>query len=212
MQSLLSWRLQLSAASSFDIALSSMFTTENLILRGFQDSDLEGILALRNDPLVQRTQTFSAIAPAPSSKYKECMKTFAEGSALWFSLVHKDSLSFIGFCCINLLEAKNRDARLGITIASEFWGKGYGTEVMHFTVNHAFKYFGLQRISLDVTEGNARARAVYAKLGFKVEGRKRRGNWVDGHWEDIIYMGVLDDEWAELHPESCQVMRVVQET
>ncbi|KAG2113626.1 acyl-CoA N-acyltransferase [Suillus cothurnatus] len=160
-----------------------------ILLRYRAVDDLEGILALRNDPLVQRTQTFSAIAPAPSSKYKEYMKTFAEGSALWFSLVHKDSLSFIGFCCINLLEAKNRDARLGITIASEFWGKGYGTEVMHFTVNHAFKYFGLQRISLDVTEGNARARAVYAKLGFKVEGRKRRGNWVDGHWEDIIYMG-----------------------
>ncbi|KAG1743334.1 acyl-CoA N-acyltransferase [Suillus paluster] len=180
-----------------------MFTTENLILRGFDDGDLEGLLALGNDPLVQRTQTYSAVAPPPSSKYKEHVKTFAEGKALWFSLVPKESGQFIGFSCINLLEAKNRDGRLSISIASDVWGKGYGTEAMRFTVNHAFKYFGLQRVSLEVTEGNARARAVYAKLGFKVEGRKRRGNWIDGHWEDIISMGVLDDEWAELYPESC---------
>ncbi|KAG1797743.1 acyl-CoA N-acyltransferase [Suillus plorans] len=114
------------------------------------------------------------------------MKTFAEGSALWFSLVRKKSWDYIGFCCINLLEAKNRDAR--------FWGKGYGTEAARFTVNHAFKQFGLQRIFLDITEGNARARTVYTKLGFKEEVRKRRGNWIDGHWEDIIAMGALDDE------------------
>ncbi|KAG2096520.1 acyl-CoA N-acyltransferase [Suillus discolor] len=182
-----------------------MFATENLIFRGLEDDDLENILRLRNDPLVQRTLTFSAIAPAPSSKYKEHMKTFAEGSALWFSLVHKKNYEYVGFCCINLLEAKNRDARLGVTIASRFWGKGYGTEATRFTVNHAFKQFGLQRISLDVTEGNARARAVYTKLGFKEEGRKRRGNWIDGHWEDIIAMGVLDEEWAELHPDSRQL-------
>ncbi|KAG2153027.1 acyl-CoA N-acyltransferase [Suillus bovinus] len=177
-----------------------MFTTENLIFRGFADEDLDGILALRSDPLVQRTQSFSAIAPPPFSKYKQYMKTFAEGSSLWFSLVHKESYDYVGYCCINLLEAKNRDARLGVTISSRFWGKGYGTEATRFTVNHAFKYFGLQRISLDVTESNVRARTVYTKLGFKEEGRKRRGNWIDGHWEDIIAMGVLDDEWAELHP------------
>jgi hypothetical protein len=41
--------------------------------------------------------------------------------------------------------------------------------------------------------------------GFKLEWRKRRGNWVDGYWEDILIMGVLDDEWAELYPENCQL-------
>jgi RimJ/RimL family protein N-acetyltransferase len=35
--------------------------------------------------------------------------------------------------------------------------------------------------------------------GFKEEGVRRRGNLVDGHWEDIVSMGVLDDEWLEWH-------------
>jgi len=35
--------------------------------------------------------------------------------------------------------------------------------------------------------------------GFKEEGRKRRANWVDGHWEDSFSMGVLDEEWAEMY-------------
>ncbi|KAG1765941.1 hypothetical protein EDD22DRAFT_387021 [Suillus occidentalis] len=41
------------------------------------------------------------------------------------------------------------------------WEKEFGTEAMRFIVNHAFKYFGLQRISLEVTKGNARASVVY---------------------------------------------------
>jgi hypothetical protein len=32
-----------------------------------------------------------------------------------------------------------------------------------------------------------------------VEGIKRKGNWSDGKWEDIIDMSVLDEEWAALH-------------
>lgn len=35
--------------------------------------------------------------------------------------------------------------------------------------------------------------------GFKEEGRKRRCNWVEGHWEDMIYMGILDDEWRSVN-------------
>lgn len=28
------------------------------------------------------------------------------------------------------------------------------------------------------------------------EGRKRKANWVDGKWEDIIFMAILEEEWA----------------
>jgi len=39
---------------------------------------------------------------------------------------------------------------------------------------------------------------VLLSRGFLEEGRKRGGNWAEGHWEDIIYMGVLEEEWAAL--------------
>jgi RimJ/RimL family protein N-acetyltransferase len=33
--------------------------------------------------------------------------------------------------------------------------------------------------------------------GFVMEGTQRKENWVDGKWEDIYTMGVLETEWAE---------------
>lgn len=38
--------------------------------------------------------------------------------------------------------------------------------------------------------------------GFKHEGTKRRANWAEGHWEDLLYMGILEDEWAEIHKKT----------
>ncbi|KAG1743328.1 acyl-CoA N-acyltransferase [Suillus paluster] len=107
----------------------------------------------------------------------------------------------MGQCSIKVTEpVKNRDGLFGIGMLPKFWGKGYGTEATKFIVDHAFRVLGVQRVSLNVLEGNEAAIAVYKKckaIGFKEEGRKRRANWHDGHWEDGLSMGVLDEEWAK---------------
>ncbi|KAF8839392.1 acyl-CoA N-acyltransferase [Paxillus ammoniavirescens] len=171
-----------------------MFTTERLLLRGFEDSDLDHLLALRNDARVQRAKTFGPVVPRPP-KYKDFLKSLAEDSALWFTVTLRETEEFMGHCNIRIHEPKNRDGEFSISMYPKFWGKGYGTEATRFTVGYAFSALGLQRLSLSVLEGNAAARGLYSKIGFREEGRKRRGNWAEGHWEDIIDMGILDEEW-----------------
>ncbi|OAX42327.1 acyl-CoA N-acyltransferase, partial [Rhizopogon vinicolor AM-OR11-026] len=173
------------------------FTTERLVLRGFEDSDLDDLITLRNDARVTLRVTADPVTPQPT-KYKEFLKTLAENSTIWFTIVLKETGKFMGYCNIKWIEpAKNRDGVLGISMFPKFWGMGYGTEAATFIVDHAFRALGVQRVSLNVFEGNEAAIAVYKKIGFKEEGRKRRGNWIDGHWEDNLSMGVLDEEWAE---------------
>ncbi|KAG1727139.1 acyl-CoA N-acyltransferase [Suillus lakei] len=146
-----------------------------------------------------RGLTAEPIAPRPTI-YKEYLKTLAENSTIGFTIVLKETGEFMGQCSIKVAEpVKNRDGWFGISMLPKFWGKGYGTEATRFTVDLAFRMLGVQRVSLDVLEGNEAAIAVYKKIGFKEEGRKRRANWVDGHWEDGLSMGVLDEEWAEMY-------------
>ncbi|KAH7927677.1 acyl-CoA N-acyltransferase [Leucogyrophana mollusca] len=179
-----------------------MFTTDRLLLRGFKDKDLDDLLAMRNDPRVQRGATLEPIVPSPEA-YKETLKGLAERSTIWFTVVLKESGEFMGQCSIKVTEPqKNRDALFAISLMPMFWGNGYGTEATTFTVGYAFKALGIQRVSLTVLEGNAGALSLYKKVGFKVEGRKRRANWVEGNWEDSISMGVLDEEWAAIHRKS----------
>jgi RimJ/RimL family protein N-acetyltransferase len=141
-----------------------MYTTERLLLRGFKDSDLDDLLALRNDARVMRGVTAEHTTPRPTN-YKEFLKTLAENSTIWFTIVLKDTGEFMGQCSIRWIEPmKNRDGVLGISMLPRFWGMGYGTEATTFIVNHAISALGLQRVSLDVLGGNGAAIALYTKM------------------------------------------------
>ncbi len=88
------------------------------------------------------------------------------------------------------------DFFVGIGIGErEFWGKGYGTDAMRLILRYAFEELNLQRVSLNVFEYNPRAIRSYEKLGFIHEGRSRGVLRRDGRRYDLIYMGILRDEW-----------------
>ena len=90
------------------------------------------------------------------------------------------------------------DAWLGIGIGDpDYWGKGYGSEAIDLLLRFGFEQLNLRRVSLTVFEYNERACKSYLKLGFKEEGRARQMlNRFDRRW-DMIYMGILRQEWEE---------------
>lgn len=89
----------------------------------------------------------------------------------------------------------NRRATLGITIAPEFQGQGYGREAIEWVLDWGFSQAGLHSIALSVSEFNAPAVGLYESIGFVREGRERQARWVDGKWHDVLLMSMLDDEW-----------------
>ncbi len=96
----------------------------------------------------------------------------------------------------------SRDAFVGIGINNrEDWGKGYGTEAMNLMLQFAFTEINLRRVTLAVFEYNPRAVRSYEKCGFCIEGRQRSALLKDGKRWDIIYMGILLDDWMELNNE-----------
>lgn len=77
------------------------------------------------------------------------------------------------------------------------WGKGYGTDAMRIILRYAFMELNLHRVSLDVFEYNPRAIRSYEKAGFKLEGRMRGFLHREGRRWDLIYMGILREEWIQ---------------
>lgn len=77
----------------------------------------------------------------------------------------------------------------------EYWGRGYGAEALRLILRFAFGELNLHRVSLDVFEYNPRAIRAYEKAGFVVEGRARQYLHRDGRRWDLIYMGILREEW-----------------
>lgn len=89
------------------------------------------------------------------------------------------------------------NAWVGIGIGErEYWGRGYGTDAMRLLLHFAFSSLNLRRISLSVFEYNQRAIQSYLKAGFREEGRLRQWMQRAGQRYDLIYMGILREEWA----------------
>jgi RimJ/RimL family protein N-acetyltransferase len=88
------------------------------------------------------------------------------------------------------------DSFVGIALGErEFWGKGYGTDAMRVILHYAFTELNLRRVTLNVFEYNPRAIRSYEKAGFVLEGRERGAVLREGRRWDVLYMGILREEW-----------------
>lgn len=90
-----------------------------------------------------------------------------------------------------------------ILLANEsFYGRGLGTEATTLILAHAFDTVGVNRIELEVYTFNPRARHVYEKVGFVLEGTKRQAlNW-HGEWIDADLMAMLASDWRSRAPRA----------
>ena len=109
-------------------------------------------------------------------------------------LLNPDQL--IGFVDLRDVRWNQRDAWVGIGIGeADYWNNGYGTDALRLALRYAFMELSLERVSLSVFTFNKRAIRSYEKAGFRPEGVKRQVIHRDGMIEDVLYMGILRQEW-----------------
>lgn len=68
---------------------------------------------------------------------------------------------------------------------------------MTWALSFVFGSLGMHRIELGAWSENARALALYEKVGFVREGLRRKCAWRDGEWRDAVDLAILEDEWRE---------------
>jgi RimJ/RimL family protein N-acetyltransferase len=84
---------------------------------------------------------------------------------------------------------------LGMSIVPEHRGQGVGTQLMAAAIAWARSQESVHKLELEVWPHNAAAQALYRKLGFVVEGRRRRHyRRRNGELWDAIVMGLVLDE------------------
>jgi RimJ/RimL family protein N-acetyltransferase len=102
----------------------------------------------------------------------------------------------IGVISLDGIQYAQGDAFASIGVGErDFWGKGYGTDAMRLLLRFAFTELNLRRVTLDVFEYNGRAVHSYEKAGFLVEGRMRAMLKRAGKRWDMLFMGILREEW-----------------
>lgn len=105
------------------------------------------------------------------------------------------SEQILGLATLAEIDWIARSCVFHVMVAPDSQGCGVGGFALRGMLRHAFSDLGLNRVELTVLESNARARALYEKAGFVLEGTLRAAAWKDGHYEDMHIMSVLRDEW-----------------
>jgi len=104
----------------------------------------------------------------------------------------------IGNLGLHRIDRTHRKAEIGIVIGeSEFWSKGLGKEAMRVALRYGFGALGMNKISLEVLEYNARAIHTYEKLGFQKEGMHREDVYKDGRFVHVVRMSLLAREMRD---------------
>jgi RimJ/RimL family protein N-acetyltransferase len=117
----------------------------------------------------------------------------------FFSIRKLDDNRLLGDINLDVInDWGSRDAFVGLGIGDRNdWGKGYGTDAMRIILRFAFTELNLRRVTLTVFEYNPRAIRSYEKTGFCHEGRLRGALLRDGKRWDMLYMGILAEDWKE---------------
>ena len=82
---------------------------------------------------------------------------------------------------------------MGITVLREYWGLGIGTRLIETLIAWAKASGVVRKINLRTREDNARAIALYKRMGFVVEGTLTREFLVDGRFYSSLAMGLAVD-------------------
>ena len=145
-------------------------------------------------------------SPKAAAKWMEEEVGQMSPASYYFTIRALDGDKLIGELGLDVVDWSGRDAFVGLGIGeTEYWSKGYGTEAMNILLRFAFSEINLKRVTLTVFEYNPRAIRSYEKAGFQHEGRLRKILNKEGKRWDMLYMGILREEWLERNVDALRV-------
>ncbi len=140
--------------------------TERLILRPWQDADLEPFAALNADPAVMEYFP-SLLSRAQSDAMADRIRSHFEryGYGLW-AIEVPGVAPFIGFTGLNR-PSFMPDVEVGWRLARSYWRAGYATEAARASLDWGFAHLDVPEIVAMVVPDNLRSQRVMAKLGMQ---------------------------------------------
>jgi RimJ/RimL family protein N-acetyltransferase len=164
-----------------------------VVLREKRLADAEQDFEWRRDP---ELAAFDAARPYNGS-FKDYLAIF--GDELRYPSPYRRTIAVedhqgrhIGNVMYYNVDYQRREAEIGVTIGRrEYWGRGFGTDLLRTFVAYLFDALPLDRIYLKTLDWNLRAQRCFEKAGFKRYGSSRRGE------HNFILMDIRREDLAD---------------
>jgi RimJ/RimL family protein N-acetyltransferase len=104
--------------------------------------------------------------------------------------------AFLGSVILHSFAWQHRRCEVGFWLVPAARGRGLGTRSVALAVSWAFGELDLLRVEMTTTPDNAAVAALAERLGFVREGVLRQRNVERGRRVDVVWFGVLVEEWG----------------
>ncbi|MBQ8399189.1 MAG: GNAT family N-acetyltransferase [Clostridia bacterium] len=176
-----------------------MLQTRRLYFRIMRYTDAEDMFEYSSKEEVTRYLLWS---PHENIEYTRRYLAFIknqyrQGAFFDWAVVLKENGKMIGTGGYTVVDDKHQMGEIGYVLNSEYWGKGFGSEVAEELLSFGFNYLGLHRIQARYMVGNEASRAVMEKVGMRFEGIARNAMYVKNEFKDIGCCAILEEEYFE---------------
>ncbi|USZ68370.1 GNAT family N-acetyltransferase [Halorussus salilacus] len=165
---------------------------DGVTLRTVEESDVEFLRDTLNDPEVRAR----LMTNRPLNRHQE-REYFEEriSSDETVSLMICSDGETVGNVSLSPIDQRAGNCEIGLWVAPDHHGRGYGTEASRLLTGYAFDELRMHRVGARVFAHNDASRRILEKIGFEREGVHRDEAFTGGEYVDVCYYGVLADEW-----------------
>lgn len=184
--------------------MSIIRESERLVVRPMEEEDFEIILeGLKGQGIQKNKYDDEEIELASNFTEDLCKETVSvlreyakKDSGYEFRVFKKDDGRYMGGVIIKTIKRGHFQwAEVGYWLLNQYWGKGYGSEMVKVMNDIAFKELGFHRLEAHINLDNMASQKTAEAAGMKFECiRKGFIYEYDGWTDNMIYVGVIENE------------------
>ncbi len=177
--------------------------TDRLLLRPFEDGDLDALHAMQSRKDVTRFLPWAPRSRTEVATVLSRLKTMtaidgvSESLRLAGTLPHSGDV--VGDFSLWRRSVEHSTGEIGYVTHPDHQGHGYATEAAGELLRLGFAVLGLHRIVASADARNAASIRVMEHLGMRLEARFRENELIRGEWTDEVVYAILEHEWRAGH-------------
>ncbi|MEU6603398.1 GNAT family N-acetyltransferase [Streptomyces flaveolus] len=180
--------------------MTSYWNGKRIRLRAVEPDDWSAFMRFAEDE-----ERFGGLLNPPRSAEsfrawaKEQALATSEDDCFWLAIEAVETGELVGAVGPNHADPRAGWFELGITIGADYRRSGYAKEALLLVMRFMFAERRYHKCEARIFAYNEASLAVSRRLGFIEEGRLRDRVFLAGQHRDVVVMGMLAPEFAQLH-------------
>ena len=170
-----------------------ILSTERLLLRRIEESDVNEIFILRSDKRVmQFIERRSAKSIEEALLFIQNINDLIKNNdAIQWAIIFNNDPKLIGTICIWNISKEHHRGEIGYVLHTDAHGKGIMQEALKAVINFGFKILKLHSIEADVNPDNIPSIKLLERNKFTREGYFKENIFFDGKFFDTVVYSLL---------------------